>query len=129
MQIRHVIIKVDDQEKALSFYTSVVGFVKKLDIPMDRFRWLTVSSPEGAEGVELVLEPNDFPPARASQKALYDAGFPATILATNDIGAEYQRLKGLGVKFRGEPKSVGPVTAVFFEDTCGNIINLVQSAA
>lgn len=77
MQIRHVVIKVDDQQKALSFYTSVVGFVKKLDVPIGGVRWLTVSSPEGAEDVELVLEPNNFPPARSSQKALYDAGFPA----------------------------------------------------
>ena len=129
MQIRHVIIKVDDQDKALSFYTSVLGFVKKHDSPIGRFRWLTVSSPEDAEGVELVLEPNDPPPARASQSALYNASFPAIILSTNNIGAEYQRLKGLGVKFRGEPKSMGPVTAVFFEDTCGNLINLVQGAA
>lgn len=107
MQIRHVIIKVDDQEKALSFYTSVLGFVKKYDIPMGQLRWLTISSPEQSESVELVLEPNDPPPARASQKALYDAGFPAIILTTNNIGAEFRRLKGLGVKFRGEPKSMG----------------------
>jgi hypothetical protein len=106
-----------------------LGFVKKYDTPIGPFRWLTVSSPEQSEGVELVLEPNDPPAARASQKALYDAGFPAIILTTTNIGAEYQRLKGLSVKFRGEPKSMGPVTAVFFEDTCGNLINLAQAAA
>ncbi len=129
MRIRHVIIKVDDQQKALSFYTSVVGFVKKLDVPIGGVRWLTVTSPEGAEDVELVLEPNNFPQARSSQKALYDAGFPAAVFTTNNIVAEYQRLKGLGVTFRGDPKSVWPVTTVPFEDTCGNLIMLVQPAA
>ena len=129
MQIRHVIIKVDDQDKALSFYTSIVGFVKRLDFPIGRVRWLTVYSREGAAGVELVLEPNNFPPALTSQKALYDASFPAAVLTTTDISAEYQRLKSLGVTFRGEPKSIGPVTAVPFEDTCGNLIMLVQPAA
>ena len=128
MQIRNVIIKVDDQDKALSFYTAVVGFVKKQDVAIGGVRWLTVSAPEGAEGVELVLEPNHFPPALASQKALYDAGFPATVLTTRDIVADYQRLKGLGVTFRGEPNDIGPVTTVFFEDTCGNLIVLVQPA-
>ena len=80
MQIRHVIIKVDDQDKALSFYTSIVGFVKRLDLPIGRVRWLTVYSREGAAGVGLVLEPNNFPPALTSQKALYDASFPAAVL-------------------------------------------------
>ncbi len=129
MQIRHVIIKVDDQEKALSFYTRVVGFVKKLDVPIGAFRWLTVFSPEGAEGVELVLEPNSPPPARAAQKALYDGGFPAALFTTSDIAVEYRRLKGLGVSFRGEPKNMGSVTAVPFEDTCGNLIMLAQPTA
>ncbi|WP_245485777.1 VOC family protein [Rhizobium leguminosarum] len=121
-------IKVDDQEKALAFYTSILGFVKKLDIP-GSIRWLTVASPEGADGVELVLEPNSFPPARASQKALYDAGFPATILTTNDISADYARLKSLGVVFRSEPMSLGSVTFAFFDDTCGNLIVLNQRQA
>lgn len=125
MQIRHVVIKVDDQDKALDFYTTVLGFVKKLDVP-GPVRWLTVASPEGIEGVELVLEPNHFPPALASQKALYEAGFPATVFSTNDIAAEYQRLKSRGVEFRGEPKSIGPATFAFFDDTCGNLIVLVQ---
>lgn len=127
MQIRHVIIKVDDQDKALAFYTTVLGFVKTRDYPVGGVRWLTVSSPEGPEGVELVLEPNSFPPALASQKALYDAGFPATVLSTNDIAVEYQRLKSLGVKFRGEPKRMGLSSFVFFDDTCGNFIVLRQS--
>ncbi|MGH8177058.1 MAG: VOC family protein [Steroidobacter sp.] len=85
MQIRHVIIKVDDQGKALAFYTSILGFVKTQDRRVGRFRWLTVSSPQGPRGAELVLEPNSSAPALASQKALYDAVFPATVLSTNDI--------------------------------------------
>jgi hypothetical protein len=95
---------------------------------MGEFRWLTVTSPEGLSGVELVLEPMAFPPARVYQKALFDAGIPATAFISKDIAAEYQRLKVLGVKFRGEPTSMGPVTVVCFEDTCGNLINLVQPA-
>ena len=129
MQIKLSSIMVDDQDKALRFYTAVVGFVKKTDLPMGPFRWLTVTSPEGAEGVELVLEPMGFPPARAYQKALFDAGIPATAFLTNDINAEYQRLKGLGVVLRGEPRNMGPITAVLFEDTCGKLINLVQPGA
>ncbi len=125
MQIRYVIIKVDDQDKALAFYTNVLGFNKQQDRPGD-IRWLTVSSPEGADGVELVLEPNHFPPAQAAQKALYDGGFPATVLSSTDIQADYKRLKAAGVVFHGEPRRVGPVTAVRFEDTCGNHIMLVQ---
>ena len=128
MQITLASIFVEDQDRALAFYTSVLGFQKKHDIPMGQFRWLTVSSPEGASGVELVLEPMAFPPARTYQKALYEAGIPATAFMTTDIASEYQKLKSLGVKFRGEPASMGPVTAVMFEDTCGNLINLVQPA-
>lgn len=129
MQIRLASIMVDNQENALRFYTTKLGFVKNKDIPMGPFRWLTVSSPEGAEGVELVLEPMGFAPAQTFQKALFAAGIPATAFLTNDIAAEYRRLKALGVIFRGEPKSMGPITTVLFEDTCGNLINLVQSAA
>ena len=129
MQITLVSILVEDQDRALTFYTSVLGFEKKHDIPMGQFRWLTVTSPEGAAGVELVLEPMAFPPARTYQKALFDAGIPATAFITKNISAEFQKLKALGVKFRGEPTSMGPVTVVPFEDTCGNLINLVQPAA
>lgn len=129
MQIKLTSVMVLDQDVALQFYTTVLGFEKQADIPMGPFRWLTVSSPEGVEGVELVLEPMGFPPARVYQKALFDAGVPATAFITSDIGAEFQRLKALGVKFRGEPTSMGPITAVLFEDTCGNLINLVQPAA
>jgi catechol 2,3-dioxygenase-like lactoylglutathione lyase family enzyme len=129
VQIRLTSVMVEDQDKALHFYTTVLGFEKKTDIPMGQFRWLTVSSPEGVEGVELVLEPMGFPPGRIYQKALFEAGIPATAFITKDIAAEFQRLKALGVRFRGGPTSMGPITAVLFEDTCGNLINLVQPAA
>ena len=129
MQITLTSVMVEDQDQALRFYTTVLGFEKKQDIPMGEFRWLTVSSPEGAAGVELVLEPMGFPPARVYQKALFEAGIPATAFISNDIAAEYQRLKALGVRFRGEPVNMGPITAVLFEDGCGNLINLVQPAA
>jgi catechol 2,3-dioxygenase-like lactoylglutathione lyase family enzyme len=129
VQIRLASIMVDDQDKALRFYTTILGFVKNKDIPMGPFRWLTVSSPEGAEGVELVLEPLGFEPAETYQKALFAAGIPATAFLTNDLAAEHRRLKQLGVLFRGEPKPMGPVIAVLFEDTCGNLINLVQPTA
>jgi catechol 2,3-dioxygenase-like lactoylglutathione lyase family enzyme len=128
MQIKFTSVMVEDQDSALHFYTTVLGFVKMADIPMGQFRWLTVCSPDGIAGVELVLEPMGFPPARAYQKALFEAGIPAIALITKDIAAEVQRLKARGVKFRGEPANMGPITAVVFEDTCGNLINLVQPA-
>jgi len=129
MQITLSSIPVEDQDRALQFYTQALGFEKKHDIPMGQYRWLTVTSAEGVAGVELVLEPLAFPPARVYQKALFDAGIPATAFMSSDINAEYQRLKARGVKFRGEPKKMGPVTVVLFEDSCGNLINLVQPAA
>jgi catechol 2,3-dioxygenase-like lactoylglutathione lyase family enzyme len=128
MEIRLASVMVDDQEKTLKFYTEKLGFVKKTDVSMGTFRWLTVAAPEGAEGVELVLEPIGFPPAKVFQAARFGAGVPFTAFMTKDIQAEHLRLKGLGVVFRGEPKNMGPVTAVLFEDTCGNLINLVQPA-
>ena len=129
MQIKFFSVMVKDQDVALRFYTSVLGFLKMADIPMGQFRWLTVISPEGVKGVELVLEPMNFTPAQAYQKALFDAGIPAMAFITDDIDAEYDRLKAQGVVFRGEPKSMGLITAVLFEDTCGNLINLVQPSA
>ncbi|HVY05540.1 MAG TPA: VOC family protein [Burkholderiales bacterium] len=128
MKITLASIFVEDQDRALAFYTSVIGFRKKHDIPMGQFRWLTVTSPEGVAGVELVLEPMAFPPARTFQKALFEAGIPATAFITADIATEFQKLKAAGVKFRGEPTSMGAVTVVLFEDNCGNLINLVQPA-
>ena len=129
MQITLTSVLVEDQDHALAFYTNILGFEKKHDIPMGAFRWLTVSSPEGAVGVELVLEPMAFSPARVYQKALFEAGIPATAFISKDIATEYERLRKLGVRFRGEPVSMGPITAVLFDDTCGNLINLVQPAA
>jgi catechol 2,3-dioxygenase-like lactoylglutathione lyase family enzyme len=126
MQIKFVSVPVEDQEKALRFYTDVLGFEKMADFPMGEYRWLTVVSPDGIEGVELVLEPMGFPPARAYQKALFDAGIPAIALITKDIGADFRRLSAAGVVFRGEPAAMGPITAAVFEDTCGNLVNLVQ---
>src|SRR5258705_11089423 len=107
MQITLASIFVEDQDRALAFYTKIVGFEKKHDIPMGQFRWLTVCSPEGATGVELVLEPMAFPPARTYQKALFEAGIPATAFTTKDIAAQDSRLRDLAVRFRGEPKSMG----------------------
>ena len=129
MKITLASITVADQEKALQFYTETLGFVKKADVSMGTFRWLTVVSPEGPDAAELLLEPLDFPPAQVYQKALFDAGKPATALFTTDIQADYTRLKSRGVIFRSEPMSFGPITSVVFEDTCGNLINLVQPAA
>jgi catechol 2,3-dioxygenase-like lactoylglutathione lyase family enzyme len=126
MQLKFISVMVEDQERALAFYTGVLDFEKMADIPMGEYRWLTVTSPDGLPGVELVLEPLGFPPARTYQKALFDAGIPATALITKDIAADVQRLKERGVVFRGEPAAQGPVTTVTFEDTCGNLINLVQ---
>src|SRR6267154_6589083 len=98
---------------------------KDKDIP-GPFRCLTVNSPEGAQGMELVLEPMRFPPAQTHQKALFDAGIPATAFLTEDIQSDSARLNERGVKFHGEPKSMGQIISVVFEDSCGNLINLVQ---
>jgi catechol 2,3-dioxygenase-like lactoylglutathione lyase family enzyme len=126
MQIKFVSVMVRDQESALRFYTDVLGFEKMADIPMGDYRWLTVTSPDGVAGVELVLEPTAFPPARTYQQALFDAGIPATALITRDIHAEVERLKGRGVRFRSGPQEMGLITVALFEDTCGNLIHLVQ---
>lgn len=126
MRINLSSVMVDDQDKVLKFYTEKLGFVKMANIPMGDYRWLTVTSAEGAEGVELVLEPMGFPPARVYQKALFDAGIPLTAFISNDIRKEYKQLKGRGVVFRSEPQTMGIITSVLFEDTCGNLINLVQ---
>jgi len=128
MQITLSSLLVTDQDRALRFYTEMLGFEKKHDIPMGTFRWLTVTAPEGMAGVELVLEPLGFEPARVYQQALFAAGIPATAFISKDIEAEFKRLQDKGVKFRGEPVAMGPITTVLFEDTCGNLINLVQPA-
>lgn len=126
MQLKFISIMVKEQEAALKFYTEVLGFKKMADIPMGEYRWLTVISPDGIEGVELVLEPTAFPPSQVFQKELFNSGIPAMAFITKDINADYDRLKNLGVLFRSEPKNMGMITATMFEDTCGNLINLVQ---
>jgi predicted enzyme related to lactoylglutathione lyase len=127
MQIRIASIPVLDQDHALSFYTEVLGFTKMADIPMgEHYRWLTVTSPEGAAGVELALEPLGFEPARVYQRALYEAGIPATAFLTTDIEAERARLVARGVAFRDAITDMGPIRASMFDDTCGNWIHLVQ---
>ena len=126
MQIKFVSVLVKDQEAALKFYTEKLGFVKMTDISLGEYRWLTVVSPDGIAGVELLLEPMGFPPSQVYQKALFDAGVPMTAMISRDIQAEVQRLKSLGVVFRGEPQEAGWGTNVLFEDGCGNLINLVQ---
>jgi len=128
MQLKFMSVMVQDQEKALAFYTTILGFKKMADIPLGEYRWLTVISPDGVEGAELVLEPMAFPTAREYQKALFSAGIPAIALITHDIKSDYSRLKSLGVVFRGEPVSAGVISNVLFEDTCGNLVNLVQPA-
>jgi catechol 2,3-dioxygenase-like lactoylglutathione lyase family enzyme len=126
MRIKIASILVTDQAKALHFYTEVLGFVKKADIPLGEARWLTVVSPEEPDGVELLLEPLGFPPAKTYQKALIDAGIPLTAFFVEDIQNEYDRLVALGVLFRTQPTKMGPVTVAVFDDTCGNLIQLVQ---
>lgn len=126
MKVKLSSILVDDQAKALDFYTRALGFAKQADVSLGEYRWLTVSSPEGVTGVEVVLEPMAFAPARVYQKALYEAGIPATAFFTDDIAAEVQRLKANGVVFRSEPSRQGPVIVALLDDTCGNLINLVQ---
>ena len=126
MQIKFADVMVEDQGRALDFYTKVLGFKKMADIPMGEYRFLTVVSSDAPEATQLVLEPMAFPPARVFQKALFDAGIPITAFSTDDIEGEVSRLKALGVHFRGEPQSLGPITSVLFEDGCGNLINLVQ---
>ncbi|MBS1664410.1 MAG: VOC family protein [Bacteroidetes bacterium] len=126
MKIKLCSVMVDDQKKALRFYTEVLGFVKKREIPMGEHAWLTVVSAEEQDGVELVLEPMGFAPARVFQKELYDAGIPWTAFQVGDIAAAYERLKGLGVVFKMAPTSMGPTTLAVLDDTCGNNIQIYQ---
>lgn len=120
-------VVVDDQDKALSFYTEKLGFIKKKDVPMGEHKWLTVVSPAEQNGVELLLEPLGFEPARVFQKALKDAGIPWTAFDVDDVQKEYDRLVALGVEFSVPPKEAGPVMYAVLDDTCGNNIQLVQT--
>jgi predicted enzyme related to lactoylglutathione lyase len=126
MKIKLNSVLVDDQAKALEFYTEILGFVKKEDIPMGEFRWLTVVSPEAPDEAELVLEPNANPAGATYQQALFEQQIPITAFQVDDIQGEYERLVSLGVAFRGEPQSMGPAILAMFEDTCGNLIQIYQ---
>lgn len=126
MKIKLTNVFVDDQNKALKFYTEVLGFVKKKDFPVGDFKWLTVASPEEPDGTELLLEPNDNPAARTFQEALFQQGIPSASFAVEDIQQEYERMKKLGVTFHMEPTQTGPTTIAVFDDTCGNLIQLFQ---
>ncbi len=126
MKIQLNSVLVDDQEKALKFYTEVLGFVKKMDMPVGDFRWLTVVSPEGPDDIELVLEPNNNSAAKTFQEAIFGQGIPRTAFAVDDIQKEYERLKNLDVVFCMESTETGPVTVAVFDDTCGNLIQLYQ---
>lgn len=126
MRIRLTSVFVQDQDKALEFYTNRLGFIKKTEVPLGEHKWLTVVSPEEQDGVELVLEPLAFGPAGEYQQKLFEAGIPATAFHVEDIESEYKRLTSLGVKFSIEPTPMGPVILAVFDDTCGNNIQLLQ---
>ncbi len=126
IKIKLTSVFVDDQAKALEFYTKVLGLEKKSDFPAGEFRWLTVVSPEDPDGVELVLEPNDNPVARTYQQALFEAGLPAAVFEVDDIHKQYERMSALGAVFRTEPTPMGPVTTALLDDTCGNLVQLAQ---
>ena len=126
MKINLASVWVDDQEKALRFYTDVLGFVKKNDVPMGEHRWITVTSAESPDGVELVLEPDGHPAARPFKAALVADGIPYTAFAVDDVPAEFARLTGLGVTFTQEPLQMGPATTAVLDDTCGNLIQIVS---
>ena len=126
MKIKLASIFVNDQEKALAFYTDILGFIKKHDIPMGEFRWISVVSPEGSDEFELVLEPNAHPAARAYQEAIYSDGIPSTLFFVDDARAEFERLRGLGVEFKSEPVESEFGVDVVLDDTCGNFIGLHQ---
>lgn len=124
MKVNLASVYVDDQEKALRFYTDVLGFLKKQDIDLGEARWLTVVSPDEPDGVELLLEPDSHPAARPFKQALVDDGIPFTSFAVDDVERETERLRGHGVTFTQEPTEMGPVTTAVFDDTCGNLIQI-----
>jgi catechol 2,3-dioxygenase-like lactoylglutathione lyase family enzyme len=126
MRIVVTSVFVDDQSKALAFYTDVLGFKVKNDIPMGEHRWLTVVSPEDADGTELLLEPAGHPAVGPFRDALVSDGIPFTSFGVEDVQAEFERLKGLGVRFVQDPVQMGPVTTAVLDDTCGNLIQIAQ---
>ena len=129
MRIWVTSVLVNDQSKALDFYTRVLGFKVKHDVPMGEHRWLTVVSPEDSEGTELLLEPSEHPAAKPFKAALVEDGIPITSFKVGDIDSEYDRLVSLGVSFTREPMDAGPVRMAVLDDTCGNLIQLVQMKA
>ena len=124
MKISMTSVLVDDQDKALAFYTDVLGFVKKTEVPLGEHRWLTVVSPDQPDGVELVLEPDEHPAVGPFKRALVEDGIPFTSFAVDDVHKEYERLVGLGVRFTQQPTQMGPVTTAVLDDTCGNLIQI-----
>ena len=126
MRINLSSVPVDDQEKACQFYTETLGFQKKHDIPLGEHRWLTVVSPEDPDGTELALEPDEHPAVKTFKSALVEDGIPFTSFAVTDVGAEFERLTALGVRFTQQPTDLGTVIAAVFDDTCGNLIMIVQ---
>jgi len=126
MKIKLTSVPVDDQAKALDFYTRILGFVMKHDVPVGEFRWLTVVSPEEPNGVELLLEPSEKPETQTYKKFLFSREIPITAFAVPDVQGEYERLKGLGVRFTMEPTPVPPTVLAVFDDTCGNLIQIYQ---
>jgi catechol 2,3-dioxygenase-like lactoylglutathione lyase family enzyme len=128
MRIKLTSVMVDDQEKALRFYTHVLGFKKKRDIPVGEYRWITVVSPEGPGDLELALEPNANPAGKTFQEAMFVQGIPLAAFEVTDIAQEFARLTAKGVAFTREPAEAGPVTIAVFADTCGNLIQLYQPA-
>ncbi|MGH9084820.1 MAG: VOC family protein [Acidimicrobiales bacterium] len=129
MKINVISVMVDDQRKALRFYTEVLGFVKKREIPFGEHAWLTVVSPEDPEGTELSLEPDEHPAARPFKQALVEDGIPFTSFAVDDVAAEHERLVGQGVHFTQPPTDMGQVTTAVFDDTCGNLIQIAAEKA
>jgi catechol 2,3-dioxygenase-like lactoylglutathione lyase family enzyme len=126
MRITVTSVLVDDQAKALAFYTDVLGFVKKADQPVGEYRWLTVTSPEAPDGVELLLEPDAHPAARPFKEALVADGIPFTSFAVDDVQTEFDRLSKKGVTFVQPPTAMGPMTTAIFDDTCGNLIQIAS---
>lgn len=128
MRIRLVSIMVDDQDKALKFYTEVLGFLKKQEFPVGEYKWLTVVSPESPDETQLTLEPNANPAGKAFQQAMFEQKIPVAAFETSDIDKDYQRLKAAGVVFLSEPAEMGPVKIAVFSDTCGNLIQMYQTS-
>ena len=126
MRIKLTSIMVDDQARALKFYTEVLGFKKKSDFPVGEYRWITVTSPEGPDDLELALEPNANPAGRAFQEAMFAQGIPIASFEVTDIAGEFARLTASGVAFTRPPVEAGPVMLAVFADSCGNLIQLHQ---